>query len=162
MINLKTLAVMILTVMTTHLAFAQSMTIESIDGQTTTIDLNDVESILFENNNMVVNKTSCGDNYFNISYSQNITFDTASTVGINDINSNTNDILIYPNPVSNRLFIETQSNTPNNANIISINGEIVKSFKINDQKSDIDISNLPSGMYFLTIENHQTTKFIKK
>ena len=57
-------------------------------------------------------------------------------------------IVVYPNPTKNTLNIVTDLDI--NANLYDINGKILKSNIIEKQ---INLSNLPSGIYFLNIEH---------
>jgi ELWxxDGT repeat protein len=68
------------------------------------------------------------------------------------------DIEVYPNPVNDKLII----NTSLKGNYILYNeqGMIVTSGKIN--KPIIDLSNIKSGFYILSIELEKQTKIIKK
>lgn len=74
-----------------------------------------------------------------------------------------NKVVLFPNPANNELFA---SNLPNNTFIqfYNLQGQLVLNKSI--QKPNIDISNLPTGMYFYTINNKmgsniQTGKLIK-
>ncbi|MBI4931409.1 MAG: T9SS type A sorting domain-containing protein [Bacteroidetes bacterium] len=73
--------------------------------------------------------------------------------------TNTNNINIYPNPSSGTFTIET---TEQESELIILNtlGEIILSQKIQNGKTEIDLSNQPNGIYFLhlTSENGTTTK----
>lgn len=76
---------------------------------------------------------------------------------------NSNVIKIFPNPANEKLFIE--SNLEKNSNYIITNllgQEMDKGFL----KSEIDISNLPNGVYFIEIVNAnyqtQVLKFVKQ
>lgn len=70
-----------------------------------------------------------------------------------------NQVSIYPNPTSNYL---TLKNVLENSKILisDINGRIIKQFIY--QKPTIDLQGLEKGVYFLTINNDKTFKFIKK
>jgi len=57
-------------------------------------------------------------------------------------------IVVYPNPTKNTLNIVTDLDIK--ANLYDINGKILKSNIIEKQ---VDLSNLPSGIYFLNIEH---------
>ncbi|OQA01817.1 MAG: hypothetical protein BWY70_00236 [Bacteroidetes bacterium ADurb.Bin408] len=66
------------------------------------------------------------------------------------------DVLIYPNPASNLLFIET--NTHTDACVISIydiRGLLLKKLKNTGSKSQINISDLAAGMYYIRIETRR-------
>lgn len=70
---------------------------------------------------------------------------------------------IFPNPVENKLIIQSPINNFDSVSITDINGRIVKSLK-NSISNEIEVSSLKSGIYFITITSSQgniTKKFIK-
>ncbi len=72
---------------------------------------------------------------------------------------------VYPNPVSNQLFIK--SPTPQNytLNVMNALGQLVLAGKGESTSASLDVSNLSKGLYFLIIDsdngNSQTIKLIK-
>jgi hypothetical protein len=93
--------------------------------------------------------------YFNISYSK--------PSGLNDLMEN--NLNIYPNPVTNKINIETMLDLQNvTLKIVNSLGEIVmKKQLISD--TGFDVSNLKNGVYFLNIVSNNYTvfrKFIKQ
>jgi len=58
--------------------------------------------------------------------------------------------IIYPNPASNMLFIESDENI-NNISIYNINGEMLRSY--NGYMNQLNIADLKPGFYFLRIES---------
>jgi hypothetical protein len=68
--------------------------------------------------------------------------------------------VIYPNPASNQLFIESKNLEDYEFNIINILGKKVASGRINGQTEEVDISSLPPNVYVLIIAN-EAVKFIK-
>lgn len=72
--------------------------------------------------------------------------------------------IIYPNPVNTHLFVIPNNLINNNETlpyrIINIIGQTMKSGQITGETDQIDLSNLSSGMYFITIGN-STQKLIK-
>ncbi|MCD9856814.1 T9SS type A sorting domain-containing protein [Epilithonimonas sp. JDS] len=73
-----------------------------------------------------------------------------------------NDIVIHPNPVKDVLHIVSKSDVQNSRFIIfDMAGSIVKEGYFDNAK--INIANLPSGIYMLTLENSpKALKIIKK
>lgn len=67
---------------------------------------------------------------------------------------------LFPNPSNNVIFIQDMK-TPSSGNITNLNGVILKKFSIVKSKEFIDISDLQTGMYILTI-NQVSKRFIKK
>ncbi len=81
-----------------------------------------------------------------------------STTSFNKLN-----IVVYPNPVSNTLFISSENNLINGFTIYSLAGK--KVLDVVNKNSSIDVSGLSEGMYFLMInssEGKSVQKFIKK
>lgn len=73
-------------------------------------------------------------------------------------------ISIYPNPVSDIIYLTGNSSEIESLQIFSIQGKLVK--KMNSISEEIDVSNLRSGMYFVKIilidGKTNTLKFVKK
>lgn len=76
------------------------------------------------------------------------------------------NIIIYPNPASDNIFIETKINPISTLKIYDILGnEVTKDVKIrqtNNKQIEIDISKLNAGLYVLYINNSQLKIFVKK
>ncbi len=88
---------------------------------------------------------------------------TACT-GINDLSVET-DFNIYPNPFSDVLTISSTSNSEIELSFVNILGEQVYSARINKGKTEIDLSEITAGIYFVqvaTSEKTITKKIIKK
>jgi hypothetical protein len=74
---------------------------------------------------------------------------------------------IFPNPTTDLLTIDFQDFNINQSvkiHIINSIGQIQKTVFINENLSQIDVSNLPKGIYFLKIignENIQVGEFLK-
>ena len=85
--------------------------------------------------------------------------------GINDFDKN---VLknIYPNPAVNSITIETATiASESTLEILNINGQEIIKKQIKDSKTQVDISNLTSGMYFVRIvsdKNVEVRKIIKE
>jgi hypothetical protein len=87
-------------------------------------------------------------------------------VGLNDLSPKSNQIKIYPDPASNQITIETSETAANSQlSIMNLNGEEVLTHSIIKPKTQIDISNLPSGIYFVRMTNDRNVevgKFVKQ
>ena len=75
-----------------------------------------------------------------------------STIGIKNIETNM-DVEIYPNPAQNNFTIETNTNQKQTLQLFDVNGKLVLTQTIND-KAIVDVSNLSSGVYNLSITNN--------
>ena len=87
-------------------------------------------------------------------------------LGISNPTSDRNGVVLYPNPTANVLYIDNKSGQSiSNIELYSINGSKVKQLKTNDALTEIAVSDLQSGIYFVKIEmNNQVLnyKFIKE
>jgi hypothetical protein len=73
---------------------------------------------------------------------------------------------LYPNPADEKITIETSGVTKeSNLSIVNIEGQEVLTRQITELKTQLDISSLPSGVYFIRVTNERTVevgKFVKK
>lgn len=83
---------------------------------------------------------------------------TASTIGITDLQQYS--YTIYPNPVKQILTINSPT-ILKNITIIDVLGKVELNKNVNNITESIDLSNLQSGIYFLTV-NGVTKKIIKE
>jgi hypothetical protein len=79
---------------------------------------------------------------------------------IDDITENENNFVIYPNPASNQLILESKILEDHEFSIINLLGEKVAFGRLNSQIETIDISSLPQNVYFIKVAN-EAFKFIK-
>jgi len=83
-------------------------------------------------------------------------------LSVNDVDDALQAVRLYPNPVSDVLNVST-TDSYLDYKIISISGQIIEASNLNESKS-IDVSNLSSGLYFITLNaetRSKTLKFIK-
>jgi hypothetical protein len=99
------------------------------------------------------------------SLSSKLTVAAAGTLGIDDI-SLEKGFVLYPNPVSNILsFKNTDDAAIKSLKISNILGETVYSDGNAESRNAIDVSNLSSGMYIISVDSGDRTqqyKFYKK
>lgn len=97
-------------------------------------------------------------------YLVNITGNNTFTGITTDEENDSDEITIYPNPVSNFLNIKLNSNnTTSTYKIINIVGKVIQSGELNT--TQLNITNLNSGLYILEVMNGMKVfkqKFIKK
>ncbi|AYN00700.1 T9SS type A sorting domain-containing protein [Chryseobacterium sp. 3008163] len=91
------------------------------------------------------------------------TLSTTETAG-----SDKKDILLYPNPFKDFIFLDFSTNDYRNSDyqLFDSSGKLVKQGKIKESKSELNFSDLPSAMYIIRInqngKNIKTFKIIKK
>ena len=71
-------------------------------------------------------------------------------------------ITIYPNPANDKLYIESEQLINQNIEIYDLNGKLINSKIIGSSNTEIDIADLPQGIYFVKISNITIGKFIKQ
>jgi len=67
----------------------------------------------------------------------------------------------YPNPVIDILILETDEKQQR-YQVINMQGEVVLNGNITAVLQEIDFTNLPNGVYLLSVDQKQTHKIIKK
>ncbi len=67
----------------------------------------------------------------------------------------------YPNPVIDILILETDEKQQR-YQVINMQGEVVLNGNITAVLQEIDFTNLPQGVYLLSVDQKQTHKIIKK
>ncbi|MCL2072303.1 MAG: T9SS type A sorting domain-containing protein [Marinilabiliaceae bacterium] len=88
---------------------------------------------------------------------QNFTIDES---GIFDVTHENGTILVYPNPTSGKFSVFSFQFSENSVEIFDITGRKLATFKLDILLTEIDISHLQNGIYFLNIEN-KTIKIVK-
>ena len=100
--------------------------------------------------------------YNNLNYTFNISGDVHSGL----INIAEKELIVYPNPANNTIYIN-HTFKGSYINIYSIDGMLVKSIipaEMSQEKCQLDISELTSGIYILsynTTQGNKITRFIK-
>ncbi len=69
-----------------------------------------------------------------------------------DFSNNDNLILVYPNPASKTLFVDSKLNTSAKLEIYSLNGQLVKSRNVESGVTEINIDNFSNGMYVVKLQ----------
>jgi hypothetical protein len=85
------------------------------------------------------------------------------------LNNNFQQLSIYPNPVSDRLFVELEESLPNNfkLSIFDILGKVIslQNYRIEDNRLILNLEFLNTGIYFIQILDKQkgyVAKFLKQ
>jgi kelch-like protein 20 len=84
--------------------------------------------------------------------------------GINQQKNKEALINIYPNPAKDKItidFPEPEGGTSAQVSIYGSAGQEMIKGKINNSKSEIDVTSLATGLYFIKVENNQNISFIK-
>ncbi len=95
-------------------------------------------------------------------YVDNFTVDALATLGVEQLNV-LEDFKYYPNPVKNELTVEAKNNIEQ-LQLVNMLGQTVKSVTPNSKTYQLNIADLPSGIYFVkaSINNTEGTFRIVK
>ncbi|WP_394667079.1 PQQ-dependent sugar dehydrogenase [uncultured Chryseobacterium sp.] len=86
---------------------------------------------------------------------------TTTTLGVQE-NDLSNQIKVYPNPASKKVFIEGVKDKNTTVEIISFEGrKVLKQGKIESDNS-VNISRIPSGVYFINLNSGNEKSYSKK
>lgn len=143
------------------IAQTQTINIETDDGNSVSISLENLESIVFDNDNLIVTSTDaeCGTTYFSTFYVDLLDFEDIQ-LGQEDLEL-TSALAIYPNPANEILNIRFKNPIEAKVLIYNMLGQNVKTYQISTQETSLNISDLLAGIYLLKI-NNETFKFIKE
>jgi lysophospholipase L1-like esterase len=93
------------------------------------------------------------------SFKSSVLYFDATTVGLEPLAQN-NNILVYPNPISDRLVIENISEATRLA-IYSAEGLLIKEVLLENEMTVINTGELSAGFYILTLNNRSLNKSFK-
>ncbi len=73
-----------------------------------------------------------------------------------------NNIQIYPNPATNKIFnIDAFDNQIHYLKILTVSGKIILSKQLNKNSIKIDLSEFPNGIYFVIVKTTNSEKILK-
>jgi hypothetical protein len=92
------------------------------------------------------------------------TFGCYLTYGIYEpISAKENNIQIYPNPTIDNIIIESLQKSA--IEILNIQGQLIKTLATTGNKTNIDVSAFPSGVYVVQVKSekvYKVGKFVKE
>lgn len=89
----------------------------------------------------------------NSSYSKNITFGIQRfPTSVSSVSKNADNISIYPNPAKNDINVVFNANSNiKNIAVYNLIGKVVSVYKVYGNSAKLDLSNVPSGIYFMRL-----------
>ena len=84
----------------------------------------------------------------------------STTLGVSNFNKESLKFKIYPNPVTDKIYVSGISDI-SNVSVYDFNGRKILETELSNVNSGIDLSNVPFGVYLLKIQD-ETFKFVKK
>lgn len=102
--------------------------------------------------------------------SKNITFviHAVSPTAVSNVNKSSDDVKLYPNPAHNSVNVEFDPNAGVKfISVYNLIGKPVSTFRVTGSSAQLDISDIPAGVYFVRLmdaQNHvlDTRKFTRQ
>jgi hypothetical protein len=146
---------------------AQTLYLRTITGTQTSYPVVNIKNFKFSGGNLLVNNTTGANGTFALSSLRYFNFtDLSLATTTNEIVKNS--FYLYPNPVSNTLYVTNadKTQTISHLEIISLEGRLLlEQNSISDNEQKVEVSSLPKGIYLckITANNKtQTIKFLKQ
>jgi len=144
----------------TSLSTAQnSLIFRMNDGTGKGIAVSNLNKITFSAGNMVVRKTDASTENFVIANIQKMLFGIYSDVS--DIKAEGTTLAVYPCPASNFIQLKNAPTGELNLTVFSMHGALLITQKLTSSSQQLDIHQLPNGLYLLKV-NNALLKFVKQ
>lgn len=148
---------------------AQSLYFKKKDGTQTSYIIDNIAKLTFEPGYVTLYQTSGNHDEFELNQIEYLSFQDYTSIEIHQNRFNTNDFVIYPNPVNDILNYRFSNDVQGKViiEVFSVYGTILFRNCYNsifETENQIDVSSLVDGVYFLHISNissQQTISFIK-
>jgi hypothetical protein len=138
---------------------AQNLILTTKDGVITR-PITTLKRFTFSNNSLLVNYLSGPVETYSLDNVSKLTFKSVVT-GVDNLSLTGAGVMkVYPNPVSNVVYIQNAPETDFTLSIYRMNGVLVLTTKLSSGTKSIDVSYLSSGLYLLNV-NSRTFKFVK-
>jgi hypothetical protein len=138
---------------------AQNLILTTKDGVITR-PITTLKRFTFSNNSLLVNYLSGPVETYSLDNVSKLTFKSVVT-GVDNLSLTGAGVMkVYPNPVSNVVYIQNAPETDFTVSIYRMNGVLVLTTKLSSGTKSIDVSYLSSGLYLLNV-NSRTFKFVK-
>jgi hypothetical protein len=136
---------------------AQALLLASHNGSTTSYTLSNLRSVVFHNNNIIVNDVDCEAHHHSVFFTDYMTLDgTINTSEVID-----NPLQLFPIPTESILKLAVNTGEIGQINIFNTTGQMIMSRQINTRQASLEIGDLAPGVYVLVAQG-KTTQFIKQ
>lgn len=78
------------------------------------------------------------------------------SLSVKESSTSKNDFIMYPNPADKVIEIRRNENSDTTAKVTNAVGQLTTTYEIKGKKAEINVSSLPTGIYFISIDG--TTK----
>lgn len=105
--------------------------------------------------------TMTGTDVNGCSGSAKFVIDVDACTGINELVNQQNDISAYPNPTAGFVKISANGAEIKSVDVFDATGRIIFSDSIKNSAAEINISQLPNGIYSVKVNTGETVKYLK-
>jgi hypothetical protein len=105
--------------------------------------------------------TMTGTDANGCSGSANFVLDVNDCTGINELVKNQNDVKAYPNPTTGIFKIAANGAEIKSVEIFDLTGRNISSDSIKNNTAEINISQLPNGVYSVKVRTGETVRYLK-
>lgn len=167
---MKTSVLLLLALGLTAVQAQMTMNVKTKSGTSTAYVINETRKITFSGGNLVVTKKDASNASFPISTTRYLNFSTGVSTDLIDAKQSPNKLIVYPNPVQDKLTIAFVAGTSERIqlDVFGIDGKVVYSQAISTQQAlshAINVSGWQAGIYLVRLNNGNetvTTKISKK
>lgn len=159
MINKKwLLAILLITFASTFIKAQNNLYVNQSAQSQVVYSLSSISRILTQESALLI-KTTAGvsDTY---TYSNLISLTFSATTSSEFI-SDKSDLILFPNPAVETIYINGLNSSHSDLKIYNISGGLVYSQKVNSSELQISVESLVPGLYLVRV-NNKTIKFSKK
>lgn len=110
-----------------------------------------VDNMNFQNNHLQFQLSDGTTQTINFSMVRRLFFD--ATFGINQLNSLQQELVLFPNPANDCIYLKQKGLSRQTASVYSVSGQQVKSFIIENDETRISLEGLDSGIYFIRCQS---------
>jgi hypothetical protein len=146
---------------------AQTLYVRENNGTQISFAINDLQSITFPQSNVAVTKTDGSTSTYSFADIQYLSFSDFITGTDLVTDMKQAGLQIYPNPVSNRLYItfSSEKNEKVQLSVINLQGKVLQQQNMNCYKganiAEMPVSDLKQGIYLFRFQNQKKTETIK-
>lgn len=157
--QIRTIALLFFLLATCYSYSQTGVIVTYYDGTTQNFNVTTAGKLYFLNNDLNVKIDGASTpTSIPVTIIRKITF--SNTLATTTFGENKNNMVLYPNPSSGIIRINSDSYENLNVKIFSLTGQLVKQ-GVYQPQGDIDISDLSRGLYLVQV-NNVTFKFSKK
>lgn len=140
----------------------------------TVTNATNISEIIWFKDNIVVSSASTnttytptisGTYYAVITTSEGCTYTTNSinvgTLGIDEVTNVLDNVKIHPNPTKDIINIEIENTDIQSITVLDLSGRVLKSINTQNNKTNINIQDLPNAMYLMQVKTKIGTKTVK-